>query len=221
MLRFFLLLLCTVSLAIGRDHVVEDFDVKRRSVAELIETIEKEVSKGATVVRFSAGRWQWHDLSKLGLAKVGLVAEKEEELADLRIKYSEKNRFQNVANWVRENEVKAVQIGFHGELPAEAFFELEAILTKLNIPYSLYSGGIGMVGELRLIESDGNLRTFVPENLKEVPEFEWPNDFGECDTPPKGEQVDSDKPATAPEEESTADDDTEPETQPEPKPAPR
>ncbi len=103
---------------------------------------------------------------------------------------------------MRDNGVKAVQVGLHGELPAEAFFELEPILTELNIPYSLFGGGIGMVGELRLIESDGNLRTLVPENLKEVPEFEWPNDFAECETPPKGEQSGSDKPATAPEEES-------------------
>ena len=68
-----------------------------------------------------------------------------------------------VQNWISENEVKAVQIGLHGKLPADAFFRLEKILTKNKISYTLFAGGVGGEGELRLLESDGSLRVLVPE----------------------------------------------------------
>lgn len=160
MIRFISILLVITNLAFGSEHVVAEFDAAKRSTAELMDAIKREVDKGATVVHFPSGSWRWHDLSKLGLKPKG-----DENLARIQIKYPTAEFSKKVKTWISENEVKAVQIGIHGKLPADAFFRLEKILTIQKIPYVLFEGSAEAAGEIQLIESDGSLRIITPKKL--------------------------------------------------------
>ena len=122
--------LCTSSIA--EERRVAEFDASKATVRQLSQVIRKEVSNGATVVVFREGRWKWHNLGRLGLPKIERKATKAfDYTAGLE---------KDVRRWTTENEVKAVQIALDPELPAKAFFSVERILTRLEIPYALTHG---------------------------------------------------------------------------------
>ena len=133
------------------EREIDHFDSEKATMGEMREIIQAAAREGATIVRFPNGRWVWHDFTRLELPPLEKPKRRE---FDARAEGCE----DQMMRWIRENEIKAIQIRIDDGSRALLFFMVEAIMTDAKVPYTLVSkAGVGK-DRIILSETDGRAR---------------------------------------------------------------
>ena len=156
MWRGLLIFLFLSNIVGARDVRIEEFDPKRKTVADVLKIVRSEVGKGATAVIFPQGEWRWHS---------PLVAENPKKEAEFSKKTFRASNMltAEITRWLQEAKPVSVQFALDPKLPAESYFAVEKVLRKHKLRYWTVSGTTIEDGMVTLLETDGRARVVTPE----------------------------------------------------------